>query len=166
MLLKNLDVGRGLANGTQGQVIGFGTGLNPWPVVRFTLPRGQRATINVQADAFNVEVGGKVLASRVQVPLMLSWAMTVHKSQGPPPPPPPHMRSHSCAQGSTITGRAVLDLGPSIFEAGQAYVALSRMTRLQDVTLMAFDPKCVKAHPVVLAWLEKTRVEPIELEWE
>ena len=53
---------------------------------------------------------------RQQVPLKLSWATTVHKSQG-----------------STLT-RAILDIS-SCFEVGQAYVSLSRVKSINGLYL-------------------------------
>lgn len=53
---------------------------------------------------------------RKQIPLKLSWATTVHKSQG-----------------STLT-RAILDIS-SCFEVGQAYVSLSRVKSIDGLYL-------------------------------
>ena len=39
-----------------------------------------------------------------------------------------------------------------IFEYGQAYVALSRAVALSRVKVTGFQPKCVKAHPTVIAY--------------
>ena len=60
-------------------------------------------------------IGPGVLV-RQQVPLKLSWATTVHKSQG-----------------STLT-RAILDIS-SCFEVGQAYVSLSRVKSINGLYL-------------------------------
>ena len=56
-----------------------------------------------------------------QIPLILSWAITIHK-----------------AQGATLL-HAKIDIGCGIFEAGQTYVALSRVKSLDGLYLTSFD---------------------------
>ena len=57
------------------------------------------------------------------IPIILAWAVTSHK-----------------LQGHTIHGGAVIDLGPNLFEAGQAYVMLSRVTSMDNFVLSDFAP--------------------------
>jgi ATP-dependent DNA helicase PIF1 len=89
MLLKNISTDTGLVNGSRGVVIGYEEEkenqewikIQPdrkWPRVRFT--NGLETTI--YPDKWQIEQGGKVLATRQQVPLLLAWALTVHKAQG------------------------------------------------------------------------------------
>ena len=59
----------------------------------------------------------EVVAEFEQFPIRLAWAVTIHKSQG-----------HSY-------DRAIVDLGPRAFSAGQTYVALSRVRSLDGLTL-------------------------------
>ena len=58
-----------------------------------------------------------VVAEFEQFPLRLAWAITIHKSQG------------------QTYERAVIDLGPRAFSAGQTYVALSRIRSLDGLYL-------------------------------
>ena len=62
----------------------------------------------------------------LQVPLILSWALTIHKAQG---------ASLDCAQ---------IDVGSSIFECGQSYVALSRVRTLEGLYLTSLDVNKIK----------------------
>ncbi|KKY17147.1 putative mitochondrial dna helicase [Diplodia seriata] len=99
-----------------------------YPVVRFTLPDGTLRDLLCQRESWKNELpNGEVVASRSQVPLILAWALSIHK-----------------AQGQTLE-RVKVDLG-RVFEKGQAYVALSRATNMAGLQVMNFDPKKVNAH--------------------
>ncbi|KAF7356304.1 ATP-dependent DNA helicase PIF1 [Mycena venus] len=105
-----------------------------YPVVEFSLPNGGKRTLLITPDSFKVELPtGEVQASRTQLPLILAWAMSIHKSQG------------------QTLDRVKVDLG-KVFEKGQAYVALSRATSLDGLQVLNFDEKKVQAHPKVAAW--------------
>ena len=99
-----------------------------WPLVRFRLPDGNTRELLCQPEPWNIELpSGEIQASRLQVPLILAWALSIHK-----------------AQGQTLA-RVKVDLG-KIFEKGQAYVALSRATCQEGLQVTRFDPKKVMAH--------------------
>jgi len=66
-----------------------------------------------------------------QVPLILAWALTIHKSQG-----------------STLDV-AEIDAGSSIFECGQTYVALSRVKSIEGLYLTSFDISKIKINAKV-----------------
>ena len=54
-----------------------------WPLVRFHLVNGRTRDFLARPEAWKTEEpSGKVVASRTQVPLILAWAMSIHKSQG------------------------------------------------------------------------------------
>jgi len=68
----------------------------------------------------------------VQYPLMLAWAVTIHKGQG-----------------KTLE-KVRVDLGEGAFDYGQVYVALSRCRSLEDIYLIKpINAKDVKCDPVV-----------------
>ena len=102
-----------------------------WPVVRFMIADGTTRDLLCQPEQWKVEQpNGEVQASRQQVPLILAWALSIHK-----------------AQGQTLE-RVKVDLG-KVFEKGQAYVALSRATNMAGLQVLRFDPKKVNAHEKV-----------------
>jgi len=72
-----------------------------------------------------------------QYPLLLSWAMTIHKIQG------------------TTLDMAEIDIGNSIFEYGQTYVALSRIKSLNGLYLSDFNSNKIKANPKVINFYNK-----------
>jgi ATP-dependent DNA helicase PIF1 len=103
-----------------------------WPSVRFSLQDGTSRVLLCQPEDWKAEApGGDIIAKRVQVPLILAWALSIHK-----------------AQGQTIE-RIKVDLG-KVFEKGQAYVALSRATSQAGLQVLRFDPKKVMVHPRVI----------------
>ena len=117
MCIVNIDdAGKGysLCNGSQGKVLRFSEqGL---PIVKFN---GIPEPLTVSPHTWQSESVPHIGIS--QVPLMLSWALTIHK-----------------AQGATLD-LAEIDVGSEVFEAGQTYVALSRVKSLEGLYLKDFN---------------------------
>ena len=127
MLITNLDPELGLVNGSRGVILDI-CGVTKLPVVEFI--NGVKKTIGWHEWA----IDGFPFASRSQIPLRLSYAITIHKSQG-----------------STLDC-ALIDVGLGTFEYGQAYVALSRVTSLEALYVYEFHPLAFRAHPKVEAF--------------
>jgi ATP-dependent DNA helicase PIF1 len=126
MLLSNIDQEAGLVNGARGIVLEFDKdGL---PVVEFL--NGESRVIKKSTWNSN-ELSGLM---RKQIPLKLAYAITVHK-----------------AQGATLDC-ALIDIGTSTFECGQAYVALSRVKNLESLYIWDVEPTAFRAHPKVLTF--------------
>ncbi len=71
-----------------------------------------------------------------QVPLILSWALTIHKSQG------------------ATLDVAEIDVGSGIFECGQTYVALSRVKSMDGLYLSSFDASRIKINKKVKTYYD------------
>jgi len=78
---------------------------NTWEMYKFSFDRLSQKIVSEVAGAFT------------QYPLMLSWAVTIHKSQG------------------KTFNKVIVDMGAGAFAHGQTYVALSRCTTLSGLVL-------------------------------
>jgi ATP-dependent DNA helicase PIF1 len=129
MLIVNMPE-LGLANGSRGiitEFIKYRDHVNP--VVVFL--NGVR--LEIQAKDFSLDEDGAVV-KKIQVPLIHSWAITIHK-----------------AQGMSLEFIRT-DIGGSVFEYGQAYVVLSRIIDIEGLSLINVDYSKIKAHPKILKY--------------
>ena len=147
MLLINLNVEGGLVNGSRGVVSKFvrdkgkedddecdpddHTGRVSGIGVKFS--NGREEVIQPFKQEFrddddSMEAPAK--AYRIQYPLRLAYALTIHKSQG---------LSIDCLE---------IDLR-GCFAHGQAYVALSRATSFENLRVKNFSKKCIITSEVV-----------------
>lgn len=175
VLLHNLDQEKGLVNGSQGTVVGFAHDPKELkkayeragPNQRFeisSVAAFQRSTVNASMrPVVQFANGDKVLipavavssmrgdsnpynqyvATRTQIPLALAWALSIHKSQG-------------------MTLDYVEVSSKDMFEPGQLYVALSRATHLDGLTLTGFNREQLPMDPDVLRFYTETKWEDLK----
>jgi ATP-dependent DNA helicase PIF1 len=124
MLIKNLEVESGLVNGSRGVITDF-SGETGLPVVIFD--NGETRTLEM--EQFETE-SGKLVLTRMQIPLILAWALTIHK-----------------CQGATITN-VITDL-TGVFEEAQVYVTLSRVCSLEGLFIRGINYSKIKCNSKV-----------------
>ena len=123
MLTSNLWVEFGLVNGAMGTVesICYQTGGPPSlptaVMVRFDKYSGPTFTNEVVpiTPIRRCWSSSGMQCSRLQLPLKLAWAVTIHKSQG------------------LTLDKAVIDVGKKEFSSGLTFVACSRVRHLEDL---------------------------------
>jgi ATP-dependent DNA helicase PIF1 len=130
MLVWNLSFHHKLINGSRGIVVAFDP-ASGYPNVRFT--SGLARVIRPQTFFQVLPSGDRV--QRVQVPLILAWAITVHK-----------------AQGSTLDW-VVVNLDHA-FDFGMAYVACSRVRSKSHLQILSVNWKNIRAHPAALSFYQ------------
>ena len=127
MCIANISQEEGIVNGSQGIITQF---INGFPEVKFkniTKIIQPHKWINEKYEDYGVS----------QIPLILSWAITIHK-----------------AQGITLEN-ATINIGSSVFEYGQAYVALSRLTSREGLYIKSLDVGKIRANPKVIEFYKK-----------
>ncbi len=160
MLTTNLDVKGGLANGSRGVVVdirnveldditgekGMIASMIGSKVVIVRFINGRKEML-VQKSFEYENKRGK--ATRRQIPLILAWALTIHRVQG------------------LTLDYATVDLGRTVFECGQAYVALSRVRKESGLFISSFVKESLKVDKYALKYtltLERQAREIVELD--
>ena len=135
MLRRNVNIERGWVNGTIAQVVSLAQNCIVLcqvdkPKERLPLPRFKQL-ITISGASYHIV--------RRQFPVMLGYAVTVHR-----------------VQGMTVK-KAVVLLNKSFFESGQAYVALSRVRNLEDLTIWKYHRSAIhilKFYKQLLQWCD------------
>lgn len=129
-----------IVNGSVGVVTGFRYSSETrsfQPTIRVKARNSREEDYTVSPCSWEtIRPDGTVLAMRVQIPLVLGWALTIHKSQG-----------------QTIP-RVVVDLD-GLFDNGQGYVALSRCPDPQNMQVLNFKKHLLTAAPTCVAFYQR-----------
>lgn len=154
MCIINYDMDKGIVNGSIGKVVEFLSteeyqkkylpdieesetlDTTEYPVIQFV--NGEK--IHMKPHTWLSERFGDYGIGIRQLPLILAWAVSIHKSQG------------------MTVDMAEIDVGRSIFECGQSYVALSRVRSLDGLYLTAFEPSKIKVNRKVKDFYERMRI--------
>jgi ATP-dependent DNA helicase PIF1 len=152
-VLLTSNVSRQLVNGSLGVVAGFAHGHHcqrvheygkselACPVVEFKC--GTR--LIVCPELKSVTIGPDIVSSRMQLPLRLAWAVTIHRSQG------------------MTLDAAAIDL-TGCFEPGQAYVALSRCRTLEGMQILGYDQgRSFRSSLLVADWTRRRRQQGLTI---
>ena len=133
MLRRNVNTKTGLVNGAIGTVLSI--------TVRHVTVQFDHISepYNVEKVKSRFIVMKNFYVYRKQFPLILAYAVTIHKCQG---------LSLDCA---------IVDLSDQVFSAGMAYVALSRVRSLSGLYLAAFDPKSIMVSTSCLKEVNRLR---------
>jgi ATP-dependent DNA helicase PIF1 len=178
MLIKNIDVGKGLVNGSRGVIVDICPKLirSEKKFADETLPYPSSEKVRTDIENGYMEVYSKTIEEgkdkgRVEVykdtykyyPIVLfvgqtepmliephAWASKMEESVSRSQIPLVLAWAVTThkIQGATLDC-ALIDIGDDVFEYGQAYVALSRVKSLDSLYVHNLVPSCVRAHPLV-----------------
>jgi ATP-dependent DNA helicase PIF1 len=122
MMLTN-DASKRWVNGSIAKILSIKNEGGGAPIILAELSNGEEVEITPYVwEIFRFFIDGSKLQSEVigtftQYPVILAWAVTIHKSQG------------------KTFENVIIDIGRGTFAHGQMYVALSRCTRLNGIVL-------------------------------
>ena len=130
MCTVNYDPINGIVNGSRGVVV---SNSIVGPTIKFH---------NGEVVKFKPYVVKSEIIPEINIkgiPLIYAWAITIHK-----------------CQGSTLD-LCVIDLGKDVFEAGQAYVALSRVRSLNGLYITNLDTRAFRFKKRVTQFYKRIR---------
>jgi ATP-dependent exoDNAse (exonuclease V) alpha subunit len=117
-------------NGTRGTVTKI-------EMDKITVKKDGAREVAVDKTTFSLQdAEGNITATVIQFPLTLAYATTIHKSQG------------------ATLDEVWCDLR-SLWEPGQAYVALSRLRSAEGLKLVGWTPRSIIVDPKVLAFYQE-----------
>lgn len=124
VMMLNNDPKQRWINGTMARVLRIFQDTDDYEtIVQVELENGRKANVTpYKWELYKYKLKNESIVSEVaggftQYPLTLAWGITIHKSQG------------------KTFDQAVIDLGQNVFSSGQTYVALSRCTTLEGLSL-------------------------------
>ena len=108
--------------------------------IQIRLLNGRLAEIEKTSFSL-LDAEGETIAAATNFPLSLAWASTIHKSQG------------------ATLDRMAVNLS-QLWEPGQAYVALSRLTRGADLFVEKWEARSIKVDPNVVEFYKDAQSAP------
>ncbi len=125
VMLLNNDKYKRWVNGSVGRIISIDRDDNGIDYINVELLGGSGVEVEkhtwelfrMSYDPAARRLVPEVIGRFTQYPMMLAWAVTIHKSQG------------------KTFDKVIIDIGHGIFAAGQLYVALSRCRTLEGIVL-------------------------------
>ncbi|KAL5259662.1 hypothetical protein ACHWQZ_G009943 [Mnemiopsis leidyi] len=143
MLRRNIDVSKGLVNGSVGTLVKIHE--NKSIPERLTIQfDGLVDNLELLRDTRKIEIFPDAYLHRSQFPITVAYSITIHKAQG--------------LSLSTV----IADLGKSIFECGQVYVALSRCKSLSGLHLINFSPHKITVNRSALVEYARLGSKPVK----
>ncbi len=146
VMMLNNDTSKRWVNGSIGKVVRIGDAG-----IEVRLIDGSEANVEPytwELFKFSYDNVAKRLSSNKmgsfrQYPMMLAWAVTIHKSQG------------------KTFDRVVIDVGSGTFAHGQLYVALSRCTTLEGIVLKRrIEKRHILTDGRIVDFLTRYRIAP------
>ena len=133
MLRRNIDVTMGLVNGAMGTVVGI---HSTHVLIKFD---HIDKPCQIEKITTKFMLMKNMYIHRKQYPLILAFAITIHKCQG------------------LSLDTAIIDLSQEVFGDGMAYVALSRVRTLSGLHLITLDPGCIRANNPCIGEINRLR---------